>query len=79
MGQATLSVTQMPSHRHNITWAQAMESSTALAGGANPKWRSDYCDDAGGSQSHTHDFIGSSGNSNNLPPYYVLAHIMRLA
>ena len=33
----------------------------------------------GGSQSHTHDFTGSSGNANSIPPYYALALLMRIA
>lgn len=33
----------------------------------------------GGSQSHSHNFTGSSGNTNTLPPYYVLSMVMRIA
>ena len=32
----------------------------------------------GGSQSHAHDFTGTTAASNNLPMYYALAYIMRI-
>ena len=41
--------------------------------------RDRYTDTAGGSQAHTHSLSGSSGSANSLPPYYVLAYIMRLS
>ena len=31
----------------------------------------------GGSQPHTHDLTGASGEADSLPPYYALAYIMR--
>ena len=34
---------------------------------------------AGGSQPHSHDLTGASGEANGLPPYYTLAYIMRCA
>ena len=69
----------MPSHKHNLQYAQAQGGGEGLLGGSSPALRDRFIADAGGSGSHTHDFTGSTRNSNNLPPYYVLAHIMRLA
>ena len=33
----------------------------------------------GGSQAHTHNLTGASGDASSLPPYYVLSFIMRCA
>lgn len=32
-----------------------------------------------GAHHHTHTLDGASGEANNLPPYYALSYIMRIA
>ncbi len=76
VGATTLTAEQMPSHSHRTT------SATTNAAGGNQ--RSEVAGQrqtgaAGGSQPHTHTLDGASGEANNLPPYYALSYIMRIA
>ena len=80
MGQTTLSVTQMPSHKHDLQWAQTNLGAEGLIGGAAPALRGQFIANTGGSESHTHSFTNATSNSaNNLPLYYALSLIMRVA
>ena len=81
VGETTLTVEQLATHIHSI-YARA----TVQAGGAeNPPLDSTgvasfySTSEAGGSQPHTHDLTGASGEASTLPPYYALALIMRIA
>ena len=72
---------QLATHIHSI-----YTRATVQAGGAeNPPLdstgvASNYStSEAGGSQPHTHDLTGASGEASTLPPYYALALIMRIA
>lgn len=76
VGETTLTAQQMPSHSHSTN-----SSTTNAAGGSQ---RSEVAGQrqtgtAGGSQPHTHDLAGASGEANGLPPYYALSYIMRTA
>lgn len=77
VGSTTLSTTQMPSHSHPFS---------AFTSGRRYYMESGYISDdgssstsaTGGSGSHTHPLSGAqSGSASSLPPYYVLAYIMR--
>jgi len=65
-----LLISEMPSHRHNVPFQGTKED---IHGGGNQTGYETYdktnfnTDAAGGDQSH-----------NNMPPYYVLAYIMKL-
>lgn len=76
VGETTLTAQQMPSHSHSTNSA-----TTNAAGGSQ---RSEVAGQrqtgtAGGSQPHTHDLAGASGEANSLPPYYALSFVMRCA
>ena len=80
VGSTTLSTGQMPTHGH----AYKTYTGTDGHGGELPhvvdhNIISAETERTGGSQSHTHDFTGSSGNANSIPPYYALALLMRIA
>lgn len=90
----TLTKAQLTSHAHilrsryaNWTGAYADASfnseTTVSPGYANSSYAVEMTTDAeeavGGSQPHTHNLDGASGEANGLPPYYVLAYIMRCA
>ena len=84
MGATTLTVGQLASHWHSVavnvvnsdpaapsisSWSSvesmlSMRNSTYSTGGSGP---------------HTHTLDGASGSASSLPPYYVLAYIMRCA
>ena len=83
MDATTLTIEQIPSHKHEISTST---SSTAGAnggyrvGGSTPAWNSDLMNDVGGNASHAHSLNRVTiSNSSNLPSYYSLAYIMRLA
>lgn len=80
VGATTLSVEQLASHRHDI------KTFPGRIGAANPQqvWEATgdtirMTENTGGSQPHTHTLDGASGEANNLPPYYALSFIMRIA
>ena len=90
----TLTEAQLTSHAHilrsryaNWTGAYAdaaFNSATTVSPGyANSSYAVEMITDAeeavGGSQPHTHNLDGASGEANGLPPYYALAYIMRTA
>lgn len=80
VGATTLSVEQIASHKHTLGVP------AATGGGAGGYF---YMRDgagyypstqnAGGSQPHTHDLAGASGEASGLPPYYALSFVMRCA
>ena len=74
----TLTKEQMPSHTHSYT----RYSSKGGEGRSYEQWYADSTQNTGatgGSQPHTHDLTGASGDASSLPPYYVLSFIMRCA
>ena len=80
VGATTLTEAQLASHRHNI------KTFAGLIGAAAPNqvWEATgntirITENTGGSQPHTHTLDGASGEANNLPPYYALSYIMRIA
>ena len=78
VGATTLTVEQMPSHRHSYT----RYSSKGGEGRSYEQWYADSTQNTGatgGSQSHTHTLDGASGSVNSLPPYYALSYIMRVS
>ena len=81
VGATTLNTTQMPSHTHPASFLV----STSNGGGqysdatytTRRTWNS-VSGATGGNGSHTHPLSGAqSGSASSLPPYYVLAYIMR--
>lgn len=77
VGATTLSTTQMPSHTHPFTAVistkgRYMENGNIFNSGSS------NTSATGGNGSHTHPLSGAqSGSASSLPPYYVLAYIMR--
>lgn len=80
MGGTTLTVGQMPIHKHPLMSFARVE----YGNGGNRSFDGNgdtlaYCGDEGGSQPHAHAFFGASDEANGLPPYYALAYIIRIA
>lgn len=83
VGATTLTVEQMPWHIHRYgdlatpSYGYAIDPTgrNTMSLGAEPLDTSA----AGGSQSHTHELNGTSAPAGNLPPYYALSFIMRIA
>lgn len=77
VGSTTLSVAQMPSHTHTFdkgTYGNIAEAKGSANSGKQTT------DATGSSQAHTHSLSGAkSGSASNLPPYYALSYIMRIA
>ena len=78
VGATTLTVAQLASHGHGINIPTEYNGEgTRYRQWVNTK--SGNTSATGGSQPHTHDLTGASGEANGLPPYYALAYIMRTA
>ena len=76
VGDTTLTVAQLASHGHGIKIPTEYNGEgTRYRQWVNTK--SGNTSATGGSQPHTHDLTGASGEANGLPPYYTLAYIMR--
>ena len=76
VGATTLTVKQLASHGHGINIPTEYNGE----GTRYRQWvniKSGNTSATGGSQPHTHDLTGASGEANGLPPYYTLAYIMR--
>lgn len=77
VGSTTLRVAQMPSHTHTFdkgTYGNIAEAKGSANSGKQTT------DATGSSQAHTHSLSGAkSGSASNLPPYYALSYIMRIA
>ena len=80
VGATTLTVGQMPIHKHPLM----SFTRVGYGSGINRPFDGNgdtlaFCGDEGGSQPHTHTLSGASGEASNLPPYYALSFIMRIA
>ena len=78
VGATTLSKEQLASHAHGITVVTGYNG----AGTGYRIWQGTADGETeltGGSQPHSHDLTGASGEASGLPPYYTLAYIMRCA
>lgn len=75
----TLTVEQLASHKHSYSKATTGRLYTGGGSGPLDKLVTDQTDATGGSQPHTHTLSGASGEASNLPPYYALSFIMRIA
>ena len=76
----TLKEEQMPNHRHQLRPADTPSPAGGkLAEGSGGQDAYIYSEYTGDSQSHSHGISCATSNSNSLPPYYILAHIMRCA
>ena len=80
VGSTTLTVEQLASHRHDIKTFSGRIGAATL----QQVWEATgntirITENTGGSQPHTHTLDGASGEANNLPPYYALSYIMRIA
>ena len=77
VGATTLSVEQLASHTH--TFSKGTYGNIAEAKGSANSGKQ-TTDATGGSQAHTHSLSeAKSGSASNLPPYYALSDIMRIA
>ena len=77
VGATTLSVAQMPSHTHTFNKGTYGDIAEAKGSANSGKQTTDA---TGSSQAHTHSLSGAkSGSASNLPPYYALSYIMRIA
>lgn len=76
VGETTLTVEQLASHGHGINIPTEYNGEgTRYRQWVNTK--SGNTSATGGSQPHTHDLTGASGEANGLPPYYALSFIIR--
>lgn len=76
VGATTLTVAQLASHGHGIN----IPTEYSGEGTRYRQWvntQSGNTSATGGSQPHTHDLTGASGEANGLPPYYALSFIIR--
>lgn len=79
VGATTLTVEQLASHGHK-TWGNRVHAyASSNLPGIDGNSSNTPVSNTGGSKSHTHSLAGSSGSANALPPYFVLAYIMRCA
>ena len=81
MGAHTLTVEEMPSHNHTGVTVNRV-GSNGLAGdyGSPTRIPENGIGYTGGSESHTHTLTNATASSaNNLPLYYALSMIMRVA
>ena len=81
MGAHTLSVEEISSHKH-VYYQTLQTSDPQLPNGSQWGISATLARDTeytGGSQSHTHDFTGSTAQGSTLPMYYTLSYIMRCA
>lgn len=80
VGSTTLTESTMPSHDHPVTWGIYAGSGATRAEPYEGMGASNRTGPEGGSRSHTHPLSSvSTGQANNVPPFYALAYIMRCA
>ena len=80
VGNTTLTESQLAEHVHGTSVNDVSRQGRGGETPYVPTWDIDSTTEAaGGSQSHTHTYSGSTSSSNNLPPFYSLALIMRLS
>lgn len=79
VGPTTLTQSQMPSHRHGIAIGNN-DGAWPNPNGCSDKNGTSYecCEYTGSSAPHTHNLIDIKRNG-NLPPYYALSYIIRIA
>ena len=79
VGATTLTVNQLAAHNHNITRSNGGSGNDQIGNGPNPAGRTNSTGVTGSNQPHTHSLNASTGAASNLPPYYALAYILRVA
>lgn len=77
VGATTLSVEQLASHGHPYSAPKPVQNAQSASARTECKSESATTGLVGGSQPHTHDLAGASGEASSLPPYYALSYIMR--
>ena len=85
VGATTLTEEEIAAHRHSVDGGQFVvggpngTNAQIVSPGGNSYKNYGYTTSNGKSLSHSHTFTGSTAPSSNLPPYYILSHIMRIA
>lgn len=83
VGGHTLTVAELASHSHSILQSDRDESGQGAADdslNSSSYWQSGVIAYTGSNTAHSHGFSnGSAGVSSNLPPYYALSYIMKVA
>ena len=77
VGETTLTVEQLASHGHPYSAPKPVQNAQSASARTECKSESATTGLVGGSQPHTHDLAGASGEASSLPPYYALSYIMR--
>jgi microcystin-dependent protein len=79
----TLATNQIPSHSHNASGAHShtvvTTGTTTVASGSGATVANATSGNTGGTGTHTHDSVGSGAAHENMPPYQVLAAIVRIS
>ena len=75
VGETTLTEAQLTAHTHEY---QRCSGTGSGVGGGGIARSNVPTGTTGGSQSHSHDFVGSTSQSDVLPPYYAISYIMRI-
>lgn len=76
VGDSTLTIAQMPSHKHGGTVILGSGADGGVPGTSSTAYYLRNMDNAGGSQPHTHPIEGTVSVKRSLPPYYALAAVM---
>ena len=79
VGETTLTEAQLATHKHTTPHANVSVGDGGYVGGGSAGLTNWPTGPTGSSQAHTHTLSGASGSAGSLPPYYVLAWIMRCA
>ena len=79
VGATTLTVDQLASHGHPYTAPNPVLNAQSANARTECKSQSATTGLVGGSQPHTHDLAGVSGEASNMPPYYALSYIIRIS
>ena len=80
VGETTLTEAQVAKHRHSMSMGDGNNfTNIRVQARDNPERGTNYTGYTGGSQPHTHSLDGTAGEASNLPPYYALSFIMRIA
>lgn len=81
VGATTLTTAQMPRHAHQQSfsngWGEGADGSIRMHVSSGPG--STSTQPAGQGQSHSHSLATDTDAASNMPPYYALALIMRIA
>ena len=86
VGATTLTIDQMPSHNHSMSFGTSSEDTYMYILDEGPgRYSYPVTNYSGGSQPHTHSISGtgtisgtSSATVNTIPSYYALAYIMKI-